>query len=310
MYYQQNATYTNLFFEIFQSFSISLLLTMKFKDVVYWVVIPVANFVYWFNQGHQQSIREACSDDIASPIHISLKAPDVDPEPCPVGTVQNPKCEIGLDPRYSKPHIEYIHTNEFDRYRSQTLAPMNFPDDSYTIALKSSPDIECNHYLHQIVTEFPDKEQCFAVVRVSDINAEYNVLRFENDIDEAGLSRTSKEAANARKKNKNYIFNGNSHNKGKERPSGYFRKVPKERGRDRIREKMQPFLQNLEGPDGIQQQLENKLRDYGFKPGDDIVIMVVNEGEIDLYLNFACSCQQHNIPTRNILVFAASRYTL
>jgi hypothetical protein len=34
--------------------------------------------------------------------------------------------------------------------------------------------------------------------------------------------------------------------------------------------------------------------------------MVVNEGEVDLFLNFACSCQQHDIRTTNILVFAGS----
>jgi hypothetical protein len=34
--------------------------------------------------------------------------------------------------------------------------------------------------------------------------------------------------------------------------------------------------------------------------------MVVNEGETDLFLNFACSCRLHGIRLRNILVFAGS----
>ena len=40
---------------------------------------------------------------------------------------------------------------------------------------------------------------------------------------------------------------------------------------------------------------ENELTENNIKAGDDVVVMVVNEGEIDLYLNFACSCQQNNV---------------
>ncbi len=36
--------------------------------------------------------------------------------------------------------------------------------------------------------------------------------------------------------------------------------------------------------------------------------MVVNEGEIDLYMNFACSCKLHNISLSNVIIFAGSRY--
>jgi hypothetical protein len=45
----------------------------------------------------------------------------------------------------------------------------------------------------------------------------------------------------------------------------------------------------------------------GIKAGDDVTAMVVNEGEIDLYLNFACSCRLHDIPMKNVIVFAGSR---
>ena len=38
--------------------------------------------------------------------------------------------------------------------------------------------------------------------------------------------------------------------------------------------------------------------------------MVINEGEIDLYLNFACSCRLHDISMSNVIVFAGSRCVL
>ena len=41
-----------------------------------------------------------------------------------------------------------------------------------------------------------------------------------------------------------------------------------------------------------------------------MTVMVVNEGEIDLYLNFACSCRLHDISMKNVIVFAGSRCDL
>ena len=64
------------------------------------------------------------------------------------------------------------------------------------------------------------------------------------------------------------------------------------------------------GPTGIESQLDKKLLENGVNAGDDIMVMVVNEGEIDLYLNFICSCKQNKINMKKILVFAASRYKI
>ena len=50
---------------------------------------------------------------------------------------------------------------------------------------------------------------------------------------------------------------------------------------------------------------KNKVRE-----GDDLTVMVINEGEIDLYLNFACSCRLHDISMSNVIVFAGSRCVL
>jgi hypothetical protein len=61
------------------------------------------------------------------------------------------------------------------------------------------------------------------------------------------------------------------------------------------------------GPDGITASLKNKLDENNVKKGDDLTVMVVNEGEIDLFLNFACSCKAAKLSMRKVLVFAASR---
>ena len=70
---------------------------------------------------------------------------------------------------------------------------------------------------------------------------------------------------------------------------------------------MLPFLENFKGPDGIDATLRRELSFHNIKAGDDLLVMVVNEGEIDLFFNFACSCKQHGIVLRNLIVFAGSR---
>ena len=44
---------------------------------------------------------------------------------------------------------------------------------------------------------------------------------------------------------------------------------------------------------GIDRQLKNKFNQYQVKAGDDVIVMVVNEGERDLYLNFAVRIVLH-----------------
>ena len=103
------------------------------------------------------------------------------------------------------------------------------------------------------------------------------------------------------------LFIGNQYNRNQFSPIGLFRKVPKERGHLRTVQKLGPFVRHFDGPNGINTQLKEMLDMRGFKAGSDVVVMVINEGEIDLFLNFVCSCHLHNITTSNVLVFAGSK---
>lgn len=86
-------------------------------------------------------------------------------------------------------------------------------------------------------------------------------------------------------------------------PNGFFTKTGNARGRKRLREKIGPLFANLEE---IEDELKNIFRLKGVHPGSDVVVMVVNDGEMDLFLNFACSCHAHNISLNNMIVFAGS----
>ena len=54
-------------------------------------------------------------------------------------------------------------------------------------------------------------------------------------------------------------------------PTGFFRKVPKQPGRDRLRQKLAPFISHF---DELETQLSAKLSESNFKPNDDIIAMV------------------------------------
>lgn len=94
---------------------------------------------------------------------------------------------------------------------------------------------------------------------------------------------------------------------GKLRPTGFFRRPPSDKDRDSVNTKFKIFLQNFHNESGgILEQLRNKLAANNIKAGDDVIVMVVNEGEIDLFMNFACSCHLHDISLNKLMVFAGS----
>lgn len=74
-------------------------------------------------------------------------------------------------------------------------------------------------------------------------------------------------------------------------------------GRGNLINKMTPFLTNLIP---MEKYIANRLLEKDLAVGTDIVVMVVNDGEIDLFLNFICSCQAYKISVNNIVVFAGS----
>lgn len=189
------------------------------------MIIPIVNFIFWFLYGQRLAYYDACEGE-NSPLH-QMPLPEFDETPCPEGTLQNPICNTHMDPLRSNADIQVVNSDKFDKYRAERLASMTYPQKSGTVIIRSHMQEPCEHYAHATVASIDARKQCYGVVRVSNLDRDHNVVRFEADIDEAGLSKTSTEHAAARKKDKNYQLHLNQHNMGRERPTGYFRKVPK-----------------------------------------------------------------------------------
>ena len=85
--------------------------------------------------------------------------------------------------------------------------------------------------------------------------------------------------------------------------TGFFDNVANEKGRMLLQKKMNPLLEALPS---LEQYVLERLRSRGLHPGDNVVVMVVNAGEMDIFANFICSCVKYKINLENMVVFAGS----
>lgn len=67
--------------------------------------------------------------------------------------------------------------------------------------------------------------------------------------------------------------------------------------------KFNPFLEHYNST--IQIVQERLLKNHHY-PGADMIVMTLNDGELDLFLNYACSCVFHNISLERVIVFSGS----
>jgi len=280
------------------------------SSILIWVFIPIINFFIWFHIGNNRTIK---CDKIVLENAIYAQTADFE-VPC-IEDEGVSQCSKNVDLNDPYTLLEYSNTRDFDAFRDQHLAPMNFkagvlrfydPTVAKTIVVRRKAEEECTHVYHQYAHERNPVNTCHAIVRFQNITGALPALRYDQDVDEGGMALSSKRFEKMKKLHPELIFKGNRHNSENLRPSGFFRTVPGVNGRKRVDEKMAPFLRFFDGPTGIEEELKNKLNLNKIKKGDDLIIMVVNEGEIDLYLNFACSCKANNLDLKKVFVFAAS----
>jgi len=245
------------------------------KDaLVIWVGLPLLNFLFWLLYARRQSI-------LAAPLSINC------PIPLPVVVFDAP-CDTrrrlqGQD----EPALESIESTTLTAYKFNDLARMRYP--TYSTLLNYHPSRTCASIVNPHVSQkhvSKAEGTCLIVVGLPDATTSYNLLRFDKGPRWAMMTYpTSPDNSTV-----------------SSLPTGFFTKVGSERGRLRLREKMGPFLRGLAT---VRAFLLQTLLAKGMEPGkgQDVTVMVVNEGELDLLLNFVCSCQQNNVSTSNLLVF-------
>lgn len=277
---------------------------IRVKDVLYWLIVPLFNFFLFYHVG-KSTVSSKCEDSMDKLLAESMQELQKE-QICEVQQAQ--KCTPSVRAaKNGEPNLEFYETFEFEKWRSERLAPMDmdimlntYIKDSDTVVLKLGQQ-PCISYDEQL---FENNENgCFAVAYIGNTNRSYNIARVDSNIDHYGVSISRPDPSQIDKYSERYGLN--KHNEGLLFPTGFFRKVPKENGRLRTKDKLGTFIKFF---DEIQIQFDNKIKKHSIRAGDDLVVMVVNEGEIDLFLNFACSCKLHSISLNNIMVFAGSRY--
>lgn len=271
-------------------------------SIFIWIVIPTLNFFIWMHFG----MTNVPCDTMEIMLLDSLEEleeiqHDIECELIPKGQCLNDVNDI-----YDSIRLDILDTYEYEKYRAVRLAPMDveliiktYPTNSYTSQIRLNSEVECGQLFQHHQAQHV--ENCFAIFYAKDTNISTAIVRFDQNIDIYGVKIDNPDPSQIDKYSKRFELN--LHNEGKNFPCGFFRKVPKERGRMRTREKLGTFLENF---DEITRDLDEKLLENNIKKGDDLVVMVVNEGEIDLFLNFACSCKLHDISLNNVLVFSGN----
>lgn len=241
------------------------------KLVIYWGLIPLINFLLWFyvsktrmfsKTGSPCPVSHTEEDSLKALLEQSLLELQAESmaQPCDVGQTiseQEPICNrfVSLDNDAFVVTLE--NTDKFDEYRQERLASMTLSlvlktyTERDTIVLHyrgrkehrhQNPSDECLHLDHHFVDN--KEATCMAVVYLENANNTYDVSRVDSDIDLYGLSISNPDPSQIDKYSTKYKFN--EHNANKLWPTGFFRKVPKEKGRIRMKEKLGTFLKHYD----------------------------------------------------------------
>jgi hypothetical protein len=234
--------------------------------LVYWGIIPFINFIFWFYLSKTQFLSNTqCATLSDQPVHAqveqSLEAmleqsrleleAETQARPCELVDVDSStNTATECNHRVPIDHNEYFVTLEetyaFETYRTEQLASMamdlvlkTYTDDD-TLVLHyrgnkvSNDNDECQSIDHHMLPSF--EQVCMAVVYSDSTDVTLDIARIDQDIDIYGLSISNPDPSQIDKYSTRYALN--AHNNNKFWPTGFFRKVPKERGRERTKEKL------------------------------------------------------------------------
>ncbi|KAJ1419017.1 hypothetical protein B484DRAFT_453505 [Ochromonadaceae sp. CCMP2298] len=271
-------------------------------DLYLWVLIASAliNGIFWYRMGRR-----------ASPSCFAVSSGSLGDA---TGDWDCPRAEHGLAQRLhaqaspwrcavldtAAPRFRPLLTKGFMAYKEASLVTVPYPD--WSVLLQPNRSARCD----VIANPHVSRKRQFLCLAVASVQAEssYNLLRFEE----------TTPPPPTRPKHKNARGGGDSTDSGDSGTgaspprfevnlTGFFYNVANDKGRRKLSRKMSSLLPHL---DSLQSQVAAMLHSRGLLPGADVVVMVVNAGEMDLLANFCCSCRTHNVSTRNMLVFAGS----
>jgi hypothetical protein len=263
------------------------------------IVISVLNYFLWQSIAKQWSSYTPCKTFKVDKYNVNEGHDAVHCE------TQGYTCDLRISQHL--PKLRPIMTKGLVSYKADSLINIRYPE--WTILIQPHDSTGCERIVNPHITR---KKQfaCLAVVTVES-DATYNLLRYEvNRVANSTSNTTVVESLppilppkKKSKKAKPAVSLAPTVTVDAYNSTGLFENVANENGRIKLRKKMTQFLGELPN---LETHLQSLLSERGLAPGDDVVVMVVNTGEIDLLANFVCSCAVHNISVHNVVVFAGS----
>lgn len=265
-----------------------------FRYLLIWALFPFLNFLLWNYIGSNQSFLSSppapSSQFSCPPIpRTNINLPPIESGPLKFNysycqryqsfsrSVSSSLSQPILPLDYSL-SVTHLDPQKFEQFKGNELAHLKSPAP---VSIISRPNDQCSQYAEVPSSTKLSVKSCVGIAWSSTIQQSQYLQRFNSDTKKTGrvLDVTTPKT------------------------SGIFRNVAKKRGRMALSEKLYPLFNHL---DPIEKFWSKLLAARGIFPGHDIVLMVVNDGEIDLFLNFACSCRHHGISLHNVMVICAS----
>ena len=220
-------------------------------NVGIWFLVPIVNFFFWMHYAQHEQYKQIprCPSS-----QVTIHSNNIQSVLCPeaIGTADiaatkdsyascSPSMVTG---DASLPHIEWVNTVDYEKVWEEHLAAINFragvlrfyhPQRSITALVKTSSQDECTSLYFQFSNS--DKihdyaaNHCVGLVRVPDIGGAWNAIRFDADLDEAGLERNNEHSEKMRREDPDkFVVNTNEHNHAISVTTGFIHAVPGDPG--------------------------------------------------------------------------------
>jgi hypothetical protein len=253
-----------------------------------WFVVPICHFFLWRYLGGNYY----ANIEVVVPIKSFTPCISV-AETAPIVELNYSQCQRSMykrKPQFVESNltidpfdfgiVKPVGSSRFDQFKSPELAVIKSPSQML-ITLTPHLSESCLLYTNLISSVKNTPKSCVAIAWSSSIQHTQYLARFNSDSKKTGRILDPENP----------------------KSSGFFRNVAKSRGRVALLDKAGRLFSYLLDVEDVFKKI---LTSRAIYPGDNIVLMVVNDGEIDLYLNFACSCRAHSISLHNMIVLTAS----
>jgi len=304
------------------------------------IVVSICNFLLWWYLGFREEDRVSGENSLYDAIPTSGQGmkgvPDGSSSVAPAATrtpanriqwtnikvlAQLPPLNHAPDPlnHAEHPWLEILPTHTVAAYKAEQIAGLRLPENSLMLNVHVNsrtdayPDgAACRGYIHAHTSQKWSDESCVSVVHVQGLPHTPPILRFKGAANKAhhALKKTYPNTAHGTQERKiderrNIDAQGRRvykylHSAGAD---GLVNQIPAAKDRQHLQTKMEKLLIGLSD---IERFIAEKLRPLLEQDQKDIVLMTVNPGEMDMLVNFACSCAHHQIDTSNAVVFATS----